>query len=215
MKKINGWFVLSTIFVLLILIPNFDIFNYAIKPSNETWEHIKNYLLNDYIKNTIILCFFVSVFAGLIGILLAFIMTVYDFPLRNFLKWALILPLAIPPYIGAYTYSGMLSYTGVIQTFLRNTLNMEVNQKFFNILSMQGAIFVFTVFLFPYVYMILRGSLQKDSSTLIESARTFGKSMFSVFWKITLPISRVSIVGSVSLVILEVLSDYGVVAYFG
>ena len=76
------------------------------------------------------------------------------FHLGNFFRWALILPLAIPPYIGAYTYSGMVSYTGVIQRFFRNILGVELNQKYFDIMSIEGAIFIFTLFLFPYVYMV-------------------------------------------------------------
>ncbi|MFP3381428.1 iron ABC transporter permease, partial [Bacillus sp. SIMBA_069] len=80
---------------------------------------------------------------------LAWLIAAYDFPLRRFLNWAFVLPLAIPPYIAAYTYGDMLSYTGSVQTFLRNTFGWTPDQRYFDIMSMKGAIFIFTLFLFP------------------------------------------------------------------
>ncbi|MGL5352521.1 MAG: ABC transporter permease, partial [Clostridium sp.] len=123
--------------------------------------------------------------------------------------------LAIPAYIGAYTYTGIIGYTGVIQSFLRNNLGLEVNQKYFNIMSIQGAIFIFTIFLLPYVYMVVRAYLEKQSASLIENARLLGENSLGVFLRVVVPISRGAIVAGTTLVVLEVLSDYGVVSYFG
>ncbi|CDF59273.1 Ferric iron ABC transporter, permease protein [Thermobrachium celere DSM 8682] len=151
----------------------------------------------------------------IIGVLSAYFITFYDFPFRKFFKWVLVLPMAIPPYIGAYTYNGLLSYTGIIQTTLRNRFGILVNQKYFNIMSLKGAIFILTLFLFPYVYLITKSFLEKQSATLVESAKLLGKSNIEIFFKVIIPISRVAIVSGATLVALEVLSDYGVVAYFG
>ncbi|SHN58938.1 iron(III) transport system permease protein [Fervidobacterium gondwanense DSM 13020] len=138
----------------------------------------------------------------------------YDFPLRNFFSWALVLPLAFPPYVGAYTYSNLLSYTGPVQLFLRS-LGIQVNQEYFDIMNIKGAIFIYTVFLFPYVYLIARSFIQKESGSLIEVSRTLGKNAWEIFFKVVLPISRGPIIAGVSLVLMEVLNDYGVVKYFG
>lgn len=216
MKKINAWFVLSTIFVSLIILPTLEILYSAFEPINDTWKHIQTYLLKDYAITTLKICFSVGIFTVSIGTTVAYLLTIYDFPLRNFFRWAMILPLAIPPYIAAYTYSGMLSYTGSVQVFLRNVLKIEdSNWGIFNILSEEGAIFIFTMFLFPYVYMIVYAHLQKESATLIESSRLLGKNTVTTFFRVILPSSRIVIVASASLVLLEVLSDYGVVSYFG
>lgn len=102
--------------------------------------------------------------------------------MRNFFKWAFILPLAIPPYIAAYTYNGILNYTGVIQKFLREVLKLQVNQKYFDIMSIKGAVFIFTMFLFPYVYMITKSFLEKQSASLIENARLLGRNSFEIFF---------------------------------
>jgi len=213
--NLNMWSILSFIFILLIILPNLHILGSVFRQPNENWEHIKKYLLKDYVVNSTILVGFTGFFSTIIGISLAWIISIYDFPLRKFFKWALILPLAIPPYIAAYTYNGIFNYTGVIQTYLRNTLNLQVNQKYFNIMSMQGSIFIFTFFLFPYVYIITKSFLEKQSASLIENSRLLGKSPLEIFIFVILPLSRGAIIGGISLVILEVLNDYGVVQYYG
>lgn len=212
---INMWAMLSYIFAVLILLPNIDIIMHIFAKSNENWIHIKTYLLKDYIRNTLTIIIFTGGFAMAIGTMLAWLISAYDFPFRKFFKWALILPLTIPPYIAAYTYNGIFNYTGVVQRVLRNSLHMKLNQDYFNIMSIKGAIFIFTVFLFPYVYMITRAFLEKQSASLIENARLLGRNTLEIFFSVILPISRAAIVGGTSLVILEVLNDYGVVSYFG
>lgn len=217
MKKIkfNGWAILSTVFILMIVIPNMNVIVHLFNKPNENWYHIKEYLLKDYIINTIIICLFTGIFTMIIGVSLAWLVSAYEFPMRRFFRWGLILPLSIPPYIAAYTYAGVLSYTGIIQTFLRNNLDVQVKQKYFNIMSIPGAIFIFTIFLLPYVYMIVRSYLEKQSASLIENARLLGENSLGVFFRVVIPISRIVIVSGVTLVVLEVLSDYGVVSYFG
>lgn len=214
-KNINVWGVLSFIFIFLIVIPNINVFINIFNAPNENWAHIQQYLLKEYTINSTILIVFTGFFTILIGTSLAWLISVYDFPLRKFYRWALVLPLAIPAYIGAYTYHGLLNYTGVIQSFLRNNFGITVNQKYFNIMNIKGSIFIFTIFLFPYVYIITKSFLEKQSSSLIENARVLGRNYLEIFFMVVLPISRVSIIGGASLVILEVLNDYGVVKYFG
>ncbi len=217
MKKIkfNGWAILSTVFILMIVVPNIDVILHLFQKPNKNWYHIKEYLLKDYIINTLIICIFTALCTMIIGTSLAWLVSAYEFPMRKFFRWALILPLAIPPYIAAYTYSGMLGYTGFIQKFLRNNLGMQVNQAYFDIMSIPGAIFIFTIFLLPYVYMVVRSYLENQSASLIENARLLGENSLGVFFRVVVPISRGVIVAGVTLVVLEVLSDYGVVSYFG
>jgi len=214
-KKLNIWSIVSLVAVILIIMPSFHIVANLFSQPNENWEHIKTYLLNKYFFNTAVIILFTGVLTMLIGSSLAWIVTIYDFPMKKFLKWGLMLPLAIPPYIAAYTYQGLLNYTGVIQTFLRNSFGMQVSQKYFNMMNMKGVIFVFTLFLFPYVYTITKSYLSRQTSSLIENARVLGKSSWQIFFKVVLPVSRGAIIGGVSLVLLEVLNDFGVVKYYG
>lgn len=213
--RLNIWAIMSSIAILLIVLPNVDIVIHLFQKPNETWYHIKEYLIVDYIAHSTIIVIGTGLLTVLIGTTLAWLISAYNFPMRNFFRWALIIPLAVPPYIAAYTYAAMLSYTGVIQTFFRNNLGIVLEQKYFNIMSTKGAIFIFTIFLFPYVYMIVRSFLEKQSASLIENARLLGSNDLEIFLRVIIPISRGVIVAGVTLVALEVLSDYGVVSYFG
>lgn len=214
-SQFNSWALLSVIFSTLILLPALLIMIQLFAESNENWEHIKEYMLKNYIVNSVTLVSFTGLFTVLIGVSAAWLVSAYKVPMHRFFKWGLILPLAIPPYIGAYTYHGILNYTGVIQTTLRNQFDIKVDQKFFDIMNIPGAVFIFTMFLYPYVYIITRSFLENQSSSLIENARLLGKGSFMTFIQVVLPVSRAAIVGGVSLVILEVFNDYGVVKYFG
>lgn len=219
MRKIsyylNGWTITSVLIVILLLSPMLPIVAGLVAPTSENWEHIKEFMLWNYLESTFLLVFYTAIGTIVIGTSLAWLVAHYEFPLRNFYKWALILPLSIPPFIAAYTYSGLVSYTGIIQSTLRNVFEIEVNQKFFDIMNIPGAIFIYTMFLFPYVYTITRVFLTQQASSLVESAKLLGKGPWAIFFQVVLPISRAAIIGGVSLVSLEVLNDYGVVKYYG
>ncbi|AJD92420.1 iron ABC transporter [Jeotgalibacillus malaysiensis] len=212
---LNIWSLLSLIIVILILLPNLTILINFFTERAENWAHIQEFILPDLLKNTGLIMLFTGLFTILVGTSLAWLVSAYDFPMKKFFKWALILPLAIPPFIAGYTYNGILDYTGVIQTTLRNNWDITVNQSYFNILNLPGAVFIFTMFLFPYVYTITRAFLAHQSASLVENARLLGRNSWDIYFKVVLPISRGAIVGGVSLVLLEVLNDYGLVQYFG
>ncbi|WP_409289254.1 ABC transporter permease [Peribacillus sp. SCS-37] len=214
-RQVNSWALLSFVFIAIIMLPVFFIGFQFFTGSSENWQHIQKFLLKNYVMNTVLIAGSTALFTTLIGVSLAWLVSAFDFPLRSFYKWGIILPLSIPPYIGAYTYHGILNYTGVIQATLRNSFGITVDPKWFNIMSIKGAVFIFSVLLFPYVYIITRSFLEKQSAALIENARLLGRNSYEIFFRVVLPISRASIVGGVSLVILEVLNDYGVVKYFG
>ncbi|WHY62471.1 ABC transporter permease [Cytobacillus firmus] len=214
-KDFNGWWLVSLIGAAIILLPILFIFFSIFQEPNENWFQIREYLLKTYAANSIILVVLTGLFTAILGVSLAWLVAAYDFPLRRFFSWGLILPLAIPPYIAAYTYRTMLSYTGVVQVTLRNKFDYQINPEWLSISSMRGAVFIFTIFLFPYVYIICRAFLENQSSSFLENARLLGRKPFSIFVRIVLPLSRPAIVAGAVLVIYEVLSDYGVTSYFG
>ncbi|UHA75886.1 iron ABC transporter permease [Paenibacillus sp. 481] len=211
----NGWVALSVLGAFVALLPSLYIFIGLFQQPNDNWQHVKEYVLKDSVIQSLWLVLGTGTFTVVIGVTLAWLVAAYDFPLRRFFNWAFVLPLAIPPYIAAYTYGSMLSYTGSIQTFMRNTLGSTPNQSYFDIMSMKGAIFIFTLFLFPYVYLITKTFLEQQSSAFIENARLLGKNSLHIFFKIVLPLSQVAIIGGASLVAFEVLNDFGVTKHFG
>lgn len=214
-KDFNGWFVISLVGAVVILLPIFFIFSSIFQEANENWIHIRQYLLKNYFVNTAILVVLSGFFTALLGVSLAWIIAAYDFPLRRFFRWGLILPLSIPTFIAVFTYRTMLGYTGVIQTTLRNHFDYQLNPEWLTVSGIGGAVFIFTLFLYPYVYMITRAFLESQSTAYIESARLLGRKPFAIFMKVVLPLSRPAIVGGTILVVYEVLGDYGVTSYLG
>jgi len=211
----NGWTMVTLIGAVGILLPILYVLSSLLRSPTNNWMHVKRYLLTDYIIGSAKLVAFTGVFATLIGITLAWLVVGYSFPFKRFFRWALILPLAVPPYIAAYTYRTMTSYTGTVQATLRNVFDITLPPGMIEIRSLQGAIFILTLFLFPYVFMITSTFLEKQSSSYIENAKLLGTKRLVLFFKVVLPISRPAIIGGLMLVVFEVLSDYGVASYFG
>ncbi|WP_342447463.1 iron ABC transporter permease [Paenibacillus ihuae] len=197
------------------MLPIFFVFLSIFDAPNENWVQIRQYLVKEYIAQTLQLTLTVAVLTGLLGVTLAWLVAVFDFPGKRFFRWALVLPLAVPPYIAAFTYSTMFSYTGVVQTTLRNGLGIIPNQELITFSSMRGAVTLFTLFLFPYVYLITKSFLERQSASYIENARLLGRNGWSIFIRVAIPLSRPPLASGISLVTFEVLSDYGVTSYFG
>ncbi|WP_410514252.1 iron ABC transporter permease [Paenibacillus sp. BR2-3] len=214
-RTFNGWRIVSLLGAAAILLPILLVFLSIFDIPNDNWLQIKRYLVKDYMVQTVWLTVLTGVLTALLGVTLAWLVAVFDFPGKRFFRWALVLPLAIPPYIAAYTYSTMFSYTGIVQKTLRNQWGILPNQDWITLSSMRGAVMIFTLFLFPYVYLITRAYLENQSASYIENARLLGRNPLSIFLRVALPLSRPAIAGGVSLVMFEVLSDYGVTSYFG
>src|SRR5690606_22308748 len=115
----------------------------------------------------------------------------------------------------AYTYTGLLDYAGPIQSILRNSFNVTVQGGIIDIMNLPGAIFILSVSLYPYVYLLARASFLQQSKTLQEAAALLESSRIRTFFKVALPMARPAIVGGIALASMEVLNDYGVVKYFG
>ena len=71
-RKLNIWSVLSILGVIMVLLPSLSIFVNLLTPASENWLHIKEYLLKDYIKNSLILIVFTGLFTVIIGVILAY-----------------------------------------------------------------------------------------------------------------------------------------------
>ncbi len=211
----NKWTGGAIIILLLVLTPIFTIVVKLFNKPGEHWEHIASTLLPSYFYNSFLLLLGVGIFTFLIGVSMAWLVSVYDFPGRKYFEWLLILPLAFPSYMMGYSYVGILEYTGPIQAFLRNNFDVQFRGPIIDIMNMPGAIFILSISLFPYVYVICRASFMRQSSTLQEAALLLGSNRLRVFAQIALPMARPALAGGLALVGMEVLNDYGTVKYFG
>lgn len=211
----NKWTAGAIVILLLVLTPIFTILVKLFDEPGEHWDHIVTNLLPSYFSNSLILLLGVGLFTFIIGVGMAWLVSVYEFPGRKYFEWLLILPLAFPSYMMGYSYVGILEYTGPLQAFLRNNLGWHFKGAIIDIMNMPGAIFILSISLFPYVYVICRASFLRQSSALQEAALLLGSNRTRVFTKIALPMARPAVAGGIALVGMEVLNDYGTVKYFG
>ena len=182
---------------------------------SENWTHLYNYVLIDYIGNTFYLIIGVSFISLLIGTTSAWIVTNYDFFGKKFLEWALILPLATPPYILAYTFTGFFDSYGTANNFIREIFSLDQSFILFpNIRNIYGAIIVFSFTLYPYIYLVSRAAFLNQSRSMLEAGRMLGLNQFEIFYKLSLPIIRPAVIGGLMLVIMETISDFGAVDHF-
>jgi iron(III) transport system permease protein len=183
--------------------------------SSENWVFFKEHLLPESLFNTIYLTFMASALAGLLGFFSAYLVNFFEFPLSRFFKWSFVLPMAVPPYIAGYVYAGMLGYTGTIQIAARQILGYSIPYQYLDIMNLNGAILIYGFMLYPYVYLIVRSYLKGSATQWVESSRVLGLGMGETLRRVILPLSRPSIVMGTGMVMMEVISDYGLVKYFG
>ena len=182
---------------------------------SDNWFHLYNYVLSEYIINSIFLILGVSFFVVLIGVLSSWLVTNYDFFGKSFFEWALILPLAVPPYILAYTFTEIFDTYGSANTLLNNIFLFDEKKVFFpSVRNIYGAIAVFSFTLYPYVYLVSRMAFVNQSISIIEAGRILGLSRVGAFFKLSIPLIRPAIFAGLALVIMETLSDFGAVEHF-
>ena len=179
------------------------------------WAHLANTVLSVYVTNTLLLGGGVLVLTLITGIGTAWLVTMYEFPFRRTLEFALVLPLAMPAYILAYAYTDFFQVTGPVQTLLRDLTGLNVRDYWFpNIRSLEGAVFVLSGALFPYVYLITRAAFLEQSMSAVEVSRTLGLTRAQALLRVAVPMARPAIVAGGTLVTMETLADFGAVKYF-
>jgi len=183
--------------------------------TSETWEHLSQTVLPEYILNSLWLCLGVGAGVAVVGVATAWLTAMHEFPGRRIFDWAMVLPLAMPAYVMAYVYTDFLQFVGPVQTALRETFGWEHGDYWFpDIRSLPGAMLMFVCVLYPYVYLLARTAFLERASGMLEAARTLGMGSWRAFFSVSLPLARPAIVAGVSLALMETLADYGTVAYF-
>ena len=214
-KIFSVWHGIPLFILLFFLAPILIILSSVFADYSENWSHIYEYVLGDYILNSLILVSGVSLLVMIIGSLTAWLVTNYQFFGKRFFEWGLILPLAIPPYILAYTFTGLFDSYGTMNEIARSLFNLQQNEMLFpNIRNIYGAIIVFSFTLYPYVYLICRTAFLNQSRSMFEVGRTLGLSQASIFLKLALPLVRPALIAGTMIVAMETLSDFGAVDHF-
>ncbi|MEZ4631819.1 MAG: ABC transporter permease subunit [Deinococcales bacterium] len=213
--KFSFWTLLIALIAFLLSAPILAILMRSFAPTAELWQHFSQHLLGRYVLNSLILMLGVGLGVMLLGLSSAWLVTMCDFPGRRIFQWALLLPMAFPAYILAYSYTDLLQYSGPIQAFLREVFNWSRGDYVFpEIRSRMGAVMMLSLALYPYVYMTSRASFLEQSASILEASRNLGRGAWASFFHISLPLARPAIVAGVALALMETLSDFGTVDYF-
>ncbi len=208
------WITLVTAF--LIALPLLSVISTALQPGGEAWVHIANTSLSRYVANTVVLMLGVAALVISMGTVSGWLVTMYGFPGRRLLEYALVVPLAMPAYVLAYAYTDWLQFTGPVQGLLRELTGWEARQYWFpEIRTIGGAAMVLSFALYPYVYLLARTAFLDLSRNALEAGRLAGYSAVRVFFHVALPLARPAVVAGAALALMETLADFGTVSYFG
>ena len=208
------WSLITISTILLFGFPLLTILLKLFSGPGESWDHIKEYLLLDYLFNSLFLMVSCSVFTLILGVIPAWLVSAYIFPFRKLLQWLLILPLAIPNYLTAYAYAGLFDYSGIFEQMMSQVFS--VNRVYhIDVMGIWGLAWVMSFSLYPYVYLSARSFFTHQSQIQMDAAKALGASRFKVFYSVALPLARPAVIGGLLLVVMEVLGDYGSAYYYG
>ncbi|MFY0597554.1 MAG: iron ABC transporter permease [Cognatishimia sp.] len=214
--SVDPWSLGAVMIASLVLIPILSVAVLALFPTENIWPHLMATTLPRYFQTTVILMISVGALAACVGTGAAWLIARYDFPLSRWLEWLLLLPLAIPAYVGAYALVDFLEYAGPVQTGLREIFGWETSRDYWfpEIRSMGAAIVVLAASLFPYVYILARAAFREQPGAVDEVSRSLGAGALGRFWRVGMPLARPAIAAGAAIVMMETVNDFGTVDYF-
>jgi iron(III) transport system permease protein len=157
-------------------------------------------LVPDAAAATAVLVVGVGVGTMLVGTGLAALVSFWDFPGRGWVEWALVLPLAMPGYVFTLFALGAVDDLGAGWLDVRSPL---------------GAVVIFTLVLYPYVYLLARNAFLSQGEDLVEAARGLGLSRGGAILRMAVPMARPAIFAGGALALMESLADFGTVNLLG
>jgi iron(III) transport system permease protein len=209
------WRALATLLALVVALPILVLFQQWFTlgtGEQDIWQHLLDTKLDRLALNTLVLLVGVAVGVCLLGVSLASLVSLCEFPGRRFFEGALLLPLAIPGYVMAFVFLGVFNYAGPVQSLWRQWLGTDA--WFPDIQGSGFVIAVFTLVLYPYVYLLTRTALLSQAGNIVDAARSLGLSTVQAYWRVILPVARPAIAGGLALVLMETLADFGAVSVF-
>jgi len=213
--KLDFWFFVKAAVLaalcLFIIYPFYTILTKSIfsdKVDGVTLYNFNRFFTKKYYYRSLFrsldICFWTTLFSCVIGVFTAYVMTRYNVPGKNFLHVLIILSLMSPPFIGAYSWIILLGRNGLISQALTS-----IGIPAPTIYGREGIIFVFTLHLFPYVYLYTSGAMNSIDSSLEEAAENLGMNKLRRIWTITLPVVLPSILAGCIMVFMTCLADFG------
>ncbi|MEW6415110.1 MAG: iron ABC transporter permease [Pseudomonadota bacterium] len=195
----------------LVLVPVVVTFSSYAEIDRDILGHLVEFALPELVVNTFWLALGVGIGVSVLGVSLAWLTAMCEFPGRRLFEWALLLPLALPAYVTAFVAIGLLDFTGPLQTWLRDGWGITGLPE---IRSRGGVILVMSLALYPYVYLIAKNAFATQGAIALEAAQSLGLSRTQGFFRVALPMARPWIAAGLMLALMETLADFGTMAIF-
>lgn len=176
------------------------------------WRTLWQGRLGAMLVTTAVLLAAVSVGVLVLGAGLAWLVTAYEFPGVRVLRWALVLPLAMPAYVLGFVFLALFDFAGPLQTALRAVFGSGV--WFPEVRTTAGAAVVLSLTLYPYVYLLARAALEEQAASTFEAARLLGDGRLRAALRVVLPLARPSLAAGVAVAGMETLTDFATLQYF-
>ncbi|MFZ0157042.1 ABC transporter permease, partial [Pseudomonas sp.] len=184
------WYPLVFTIAALVLLPLSVLLLSWQSLDTQIWSHLLDTQMSRLLGNTLTLIVGVGVGVTVLGVSLAWLTSLCEFPGRRWLDWALMLPFAIPAYVLAFVFVGLLDFAGPVQTLLREAFGP---MRLPRVRSTGGVIIVLVLVFYPYVYLLARTAFLAQGKGLMEAARVLGLSPLQAFWRVALPMARPAI----------------------
>ena len=212
----DGWAWITLAVAALAAAPICSVVWTAITPTLDIWRHLASTVLPVYVWNSFLLVLGVALGTAAIGVAAAWLVTMCRFPGSRAFEWLLLLPLAMPAYVVAYVYTDLLEYAGVVQGFLRAWFGWTSARDYWfpQIRSLGGAVALFSLVLYPYVYLVSRAAFIEQNICVLEASRSLGCTPWQAFRRVALPLARPAVAIGVILAVMETLNDLGAVEFF-
>lgn len=208
-----SWSWSSLVVAALVVIPVAMLAASVLRPNGEVWSQQWHTRLPGELVDTAVLLVGVGICSTLLGASLAWLVSAFDFPGVRAFGWMLILPLAMPSYILGFLTLSTLGPTGPVQDRWREWFGRGA--WFPPVDSMLGAIIAFTLVLYPYVFLLARAALRDQAAGAYHAARILGAGPAEAARRVVMPLVRPAIVAGTAIVMMETLTDFATVQYFG
>lgn len=192
----SPWLIFSSFFFIAFFFLSFS--------SDIESEYINNRYLTILFLNTILLSLLTGLISALIAIPLAILVTFYKFPGHQFFNWSLSLSIAFPVYVYSFIYVGIFEYSSPISELFRN-----FNIYLPSLKNLIGASIIMSMALFPYIFILVKAQLSTSGTKIFKAAKTLGQNNIQAIYKVILPSMRPAIIGGITLVMFETISDFG------
>ena len=213
--RMDFWFFTKILVIaalcLFIVYPFYTILTKSIfssKVDGVTLYNFQRFFSKPYyyrsLLRSLVVCSSTMVLAAVLGVFIAYVMTRYNVPGKNILHILIIMSLMSPPFIGAYSWIVLLGRNGLLAK-LMSSIGLSAP----TIYGRNGIIFVFTLHLFPYVYLYTSGAMNSIDSSLEEAAENLGMNKLRRIWTITIPVVLPSILAGCIMVFMTSLADFG------